>query len=323
MAVVPPPEPADLARLADGDESPERVLHRIVRYATTLVPGCTAACLTVRSPEGHETAAVSDDRVRDCHAAQFAPTGNGPGREALRWSEPRRADDLDHEERSPEFAGTSVRSGFRSCVALPLRSDRHGVSSEDAFLLLQQESQRSHRKVREVAQALLEQHRPGGAGPEAPWTPPRRTARFPLKRTPRSRRLRTRLSGQPVIAVCAKDSAVLTRSSLPEPELAVAALVDRLRRRGLDAVLAASECCGERDLRICVRRRSGPTVELLCCTAGEPEPPQWHAVRIAGGDRTVWRGPSCAARAAEVLRFVEDLLDREDAALSDRYTPLG
>jgi GAF domain-containing protein len=185
--------------------------------------------------------------VQDCHAVQFAATGNGPGREALRWSEPRRADDLEHEERWPEFAAAAVASGFRSCLALPLRSDRrwasalnlyaedrgtfggttfdvallfaaqggvaldnadlyrensdlvehlhrtlttrsvierakgvlmsrHGVSSEDAFLLLQHESQHSHRKVREVAQALLEEHEPGGAGPEAPWTPPRRPA---------------------------------------------------------------------------------------------------------------------------------------------------
>jgi GAF domain-containing protein len=247
MAAIPPPELADLARLADGEESPERVLQRIVEYATTLVPGCTAACLTIRSPQGHETAAVSDERVQGCHGVQFAPGGNGPGREALRWSEPRRSDDLEQEERWPEFARTAVDSGFRSCLALPLRSDRHwstalnlyaerprtfggttfdvallfaaqggvaldnadlyqqhrdlvehlhrtlttrsvierakgvlmsrhGVSSEDAFLLLQHESQHSHRKVREVAQALLEEHEPGGAGPEAPWTPPRRPA---------------------------------------------------------------------------------------------------------------------------------------------------
>jgi GAF domain-containing protein len=247
VAAIPPPELADLARLADGEESPERVLQRIVEYATTLVPGCTAACLTVRSPQGHETAAVSDERVQGCHGVQFAAGGNGPGREALRWSEPRRSDDLQHEERWAEFARTAVDSGFRSCLALPLRSDRrwssalnlyaarprtfdgttfdvallfaaqggvaldnadlyqqhrevvehlhrtlttrsvierakgvlmsrHGVSSEDAFLLLQQESQHSHRKVREVAQALLEEHQPGGADPDVPWTPPRRAA---------------------------------------------------------------------------------------------------------------------------------------------------
>jgi len=54
---------------------------------------------------------------------------------------------------------------------------RHGVSSEDAFLLLQRESQHSHRKLRDVALALLEQHQPGGAGPDVPFTPPRAAAR--------------------------------------------------------------------------------------------------------------------------------------------------
>ena len=86
VAAVPPPELADLARLADGDEDVEVVLQRIVGYAATLVPGCTAAGLTVRSAEGDETAVVSDERVHSCHAAQFAAQGNGPGREALRWS---------------------------------------------------------------------------------------------------------------------------------------------------------------------------------------------------------------------------------------------
>lgn len=248
MPVIPPPELADLARLAEGEEGVETVLQRIVQHATTLVPGCAAACLTLHSAEGHETAAASDERVQECHAIQFASGGNGPGRETLRWSEPRRSDDLEQDERWPEFAAAAMRIGFRSCLALPLRADRrestalnlysdavgtfvgttfdvallfaaqggvaldnadlyrqnremvehlhrtlatrsvierakgvlmsrHGVSSEDAFLLLQRESQHSHRKLRDVAQALLEGHQPGGAGAHVPWTPPRASGR--------------------------------------------------------------------------------------------------------------------------------------------------
>ena len=248
MPAIPPPELADLARVAEGDENVEDVLGRIVEYATTLVPGCVAAGLTLRSAEGHETAAASDARVEECHAIQFSPDGTGPGRETLRWSEPRRTGDLEQEDRWPEFASAALRSGFRSCLALPLRADRsessalnlysdgvdtfegttfdvallfaaqggvaldnadlyrrnremvehlhrtlatrsvierakgvlmsrHGVSSEDAFLLLQRESQHSHRKLRDVALALLEQHQPGGAGPDVPFTPPRAAAR--------------------------------------------------------------------------------------------------------------------------------------------------
>jgi hypothetical protein len=88
--------------------------------------------------------------------------------------------------------------------------------------------------------------------------------------------------------------------------------------------MATAECCGERDLRIRVRRgRLGPAVELLCCTADYPEPPQWHAVRLEGRQRTVWRGPACDADANAVLDFVEDLLELDDAALAGRYLPLG
>ena len=133
MPGIPPPELADLARLAEGDESVERVLQRIVQYTTTLVPGCAAACLTLSSAEGHETAAASDERMQECHAIQFAREGNGPGREALRWSEPRRSDDLGQEERWPEFATAALRSGFRSCLALPLRAERRDASALNLY----------------------------------------------------------------------------------------------------------------------------------------------------------------------------------------------
>jgi hypothetical protein len=117
---------------------------------------------------------------------------------------------------------------------------------------------------------------------------------------------------------------VLRRLPAPRPDVRAAALLDRLRQRGLDADLVASDCCGEPDLRICVRRtRSGPAVELLCCTGDEPGPAQWHAVRIAAGDRTVWRGPACDGAPDDVLGFVEDLVHLDEAALGARYLPLG
>jgi hypothetical protein len=117
---------------------------------------------------------------------------------------------------------------------------------------------------------------------------------------------------------------VLHQPPTPEPDGRVAVLLDRLRRDGLNAHLAESACWGERDLRICVRRtRLGPAVELLCTAGGEPGPGQWHAVVIARGDRTVWRGPACDGEPGDVLRFVEDLLDLDDAALGSRYLRLG
>jgi hypothetical protein len=47
----------------------------------------------------------------------------------MRFRETRRSDDLAVESRWPEFARTAVGVGFRSCLALPLPSDRTGTSA--------------------------------------------------------------------------------------------------------------------------------------------------------------------------------------------------
>ncbi|MGY1708739.1 GAF and ANTAR domain-containing protein [Geodermatophilus sp. SYSU D00758] len=124
MAADLPLELADLARLAEGDVDPGRVLQRVVEHARDLVPGCTGAALTARSAEGRQTAAWTGDRVARCHAAQFAEGGAGPAVDTLVHGEPRRSDDLRAERRWPGFAEVARSCGFRSCLALPLRSDR-------------------------------------------------------------------------------------------------------------------------------------------------------------------------------------------------------
>lgn len=109
-----------------------------------------------------------------------------------------------------------------------------------------------------------------------------------------------------------------------EPDPRSTTLLARLRARGVPARLAASECCGERDIRIRVPGgRPGTSVELLCCTAGDPQPPQWHAVRLTGDERTVWRGPTCDDELTDVLDFVEDLLVLDEVALKQRYLAMG
>jgi GAF domain-containing protein len=236
-------ELAQLARLAEDEDSTD-VLQRLVQHARTLVPGCSAAGLTVSGPDGGVTAAVSDERVATCHDVQFRTDGNGPAREALRHNEPRRVDDMTEELRWPAFRAVARSSGFASCLALPLLTDRvpsaalnlyadrpgvfagtthdvallfaaqggvaldnavlyqqsreliehlhqalttrgvverargllmsrHELSSEAAFRLLRTESQRSHRKLRDVAAAVLQEHDPGHGSAGAPWNPVR------------------------------------------------------------------------------------------------------------------------------------------------------
>lgn len=235
---------AGLARLEETDDDEDRLLERLVRRAPELVPGCSAAALTVSGPDGGRTAAFSDPRVERCHAVQFAPDGDGPAREALQHGEPRRVDDLDEEERWPGYCTAARAEGFASCLALPLAPCRvpaaalnlyaerprvfagtthdvallfalaggvaldngdlyrrsqeavthlhrtlttrstierakgllmgeHGLSSREAFALLREESQRSHRKLSAVAEALLTRADPDHGPSDMPWTPVR------------------------------------------------------------------------------------------------------------------------------------------------------
>lgn len=123
MTVVPSVELADVARLAEGDVDRLHVLQRIVEHARSLVPGCTAAGLTVSAGAGEEDVAATDDRVLRCHDAQFGADRTGPGQEALRFRESRRIDDMAAEERWPEFTRTARESGFASCLAMPLLTE--------------------------------------------------------------------------------------------------------------------------------------------------------------------------------------------------------
>jgi GAF domain-containing protein len=117
-------ELTDLARLQEGDEEIGRLLDRLVRRAPELVPGCAGAALTITGPAGGENAAVSDPRVGRCHAVQFRPGGEGPASEALQYAEPRRVDDVDQEQRWPQYCDVARREGVASCLALPLLTDR-------------------------------------------------------------------------------------------------------------------------------------------------------------------------------------------------------
>ena len=250
-------ELAEVARLVDGDEDLTAVLQRLVGSAISLVPGCSAAGLTVAVPGGGLTAAESDERVTACHDVQFREGGDGPARECLRHNEPRRVDDVDQEPRWPAFRSAARAHGFASCLALPLRTDRlpsaalnlyadrthvfaattqdvallfaaqggvaldntaayleskelvghlhralatRGVverargllmsrlhlTSDEALGLLRTESQRSDRRLTEVATALLDEHDPGRGSADPPWNAARRgpAARRPLAEGP-------------------------------------------------------------------------------------------------------------------------------------------
>jgi transcriptional regulator with GAF, ATPase, and Fis domain len=113
---------AEVAALLEADEIPDAVLHRLTRLGVELVPGATAAAVTIAMAKGGLTFAASDERLDELHKIQF-DSGNGPVVEALRYNEPRRIDDMAAERRWPTFSH-AASAGFASCLALPLRTDR-------------------------------------------------------------------------------------------------------------------------------------------------------------------------------------------------------
>ena len=114
---------AEAARLIKDDDVPDETLRRLTNLGVELVPGTTAAAVTIAVPAGALTFASSDQRLDKLHRVQF-DSGDGPVVETLRHNEPRRVDDSAAESRWPVFCTAARGAGFGSCLALPLRTDR-------------------------------------------------------------------------------------------------------------------------------------------------------------------------------------------------------
>jgi GAF domain-containing protein len=113
---------AEVAQLVKEDEVPDEVLRRLTSLGVALVPGGTAAAVTIAMPKGALSFAASDRRLDELHRLQF-DVGEGPVVETLRHNEPRRVDDTATELRWPSFCRAAAEAGFGSCLALPLRTD--------------------------------------------------------------------------------------------------------------------------------------------------------------------------------------------------------
>lgn len=114
---------AEVARVLENVETPEQALHRLTRLAVDLIPGGTAAAVTIAVDSQALILAASDPRIDRLHRLQF-DGGEGPVAETLLHNESRRVDDTTAERRWPEFCRAAARSGFGSCLVLPLRTDR-------------------------------------------------------------------------------------------------------------------------------------------------------------------------------------------------------
>ena len=114
---------AGVSQLLDEDEVPDDVLQRLTALGAELIPGGNAAAMTIAMDKGALMFAASDPRLDELHRVQF-DRDDGPVVEALRHNEPRRIDDTAAERRWPAFCVAAAEAGFRSCLVLPLRTDR-------------------------------------------------------------------------------------------------------------------------------------------------------------------------------------------------------
>jgi GAF domain-containing protein len=114
---------ADVAQLLKNEEMPDEALRRLTDLGVELVPGCTAAAVTIAAGSHALTFAASDPHIEELHRLQF-DANEGPVVESLLHNEPRRVDDIAGESRWPAFCRAAAKAGLGSCLVLPLRTDR-------------------------------------------------------------------------------------------------------------------------------------------------------------------------------------------------------
>lgn len=114
---------SDVARLLESEDDSDAVLQRITDLCVELIPGATAAAVTIAGGDRPYTFAASDPRIDQLHQIQFE-SGHGPAVETLSFNEPRHARDVAQERRWTAFCRAAADAGFGSCLALPLHSSR-------------------------------------------------------------------------------------------------------------------------------------------------------------------------------------------------------
>ena len=124
----------------------------------------------------------------------------------------------------------------------------------------------------------------------------------------------------------------MTHLSLPrraqrsrrQPDPYLADLLQELAQLQLHGRVLITDIAGEDDVRLQAWWDSGHrAAELLWCSSGKALPGRLEAVRLIGGERSVWRSAGSPGCPATVVRFVRDLLLLDDAPLLRRYQRLG
>jgi GAF domain-containing protein len=116
----------ELSSIVISDETLPTALDRVVNLTNRVLPGADAVGITMIKGERIskreyevETAAYSGDRVIPIDEAQYA-AGEGPCLQAIKDSKAFAIDDLEKDDRWPDFRKGALAEGLRSSLSLPL-----------------------------------------------------------------------------------------------------------------------------------------------------------------------------------------------------------
>jgi GAF domain-containing protein len=109
-----------LSRTLAEDESVHDTLQSILALALRLVPGCSAASVTVLDEQGHPaTIAATDEATRELDRRQYL-LHDGPCLDAARRQQVNHWNLLEAEQRWPDFTALAKELGLRSYLAAGL-----------------------------------------------------------------------------------------------------------------------------------------------------------------------------------------------------------
>lgn len=167
-----------------GRQTLAETLDRVATLACDAVAGADVAGLTLVSKGRPTTSVHTDPTSPEIDEAQYEAYA-GPGIDALKRGETLRVDSTESEKRWPEFRGAARQHGILSTLSMPLLvesepvggpqsllQDRAGLrqstgmlmaaqgcNEDEAFDLLVRASQRCSRKLRDIAQKLVDRAR--------------------------------------------------------------------------------------------------------------------------------------------------------------------
>lgn len=109
-----------LSRTLAGDESVHDTLRSILALALRLVPGCSAASVTLLDEQGHPgTIAATDEATRELDRRQYL-LRDGPCLDAARHQQVNHWSLAEAEQKWPEFTSLAKELGLRSYLAAGL-----------------------------------------------------------------------------------------------------------------------------------------------------------------------------------------------------------